>query len=75
MIADLISEVFDRIGHTWKTKTGFIKPSAEDVQFALDRAAAELYTSGVGAQFESGGLIVQKTKNGYDAFVYVGPYQ
>ena len=75
MIADIVAGVFERIGHTWKTDQGDIVPSEQDVEQFLDRAAAALYDYSDGDRFESGGLIIDKTRHGHDVYVYVGNYE
>jgi hypothetical protein len=75
VISELISEVFNRIGHTWTLKAGgHVVPSEEDVDEMLDIAAKRLYDSPDDSQFESGGIIVRKDTTGHDVFVYVGRY-
>ena len=75
MIADIVAGIFERIGHTWKTDQGHIVPSEEDVAEFLDGAASALYTYQEGDRFESGGLIIERTKRGHDVYVYVGNYE
>jgi hypothetical protein len=75
MIADIVAGVFERIGHTWKTDQGLIVPSEQDVEIFLDNAASALYTYSEGDRFESGGLIIERTKRGHDVWVYVGNYE
>ena len=74
MLEELVAEILERIGHSWKTDNGYIAPDYEDVRRVLDKAAAALYNEGVGTRFETGGIIVEKTNSGFDVFVYVGPY-
>lgn len=72
---DLIADLFERIGHTWKFKQGHFVPTAEDVQGVLDKAAVALYDCNIGDRFESGGLIIEKTEYGNRVYCYVGSYQ
>lgn len=74
MISEIISDVFKRIGHTWKTDRGLIAPSEDDVTAVLDRASAVMYDKADEDQYEQGGIIVQKNGAGYDTYVYVGTY-
>ena len=75
MIEDMVSEIFERIGHMWRTTLTFIQPSAEDVRAVLDEAAVRLYDDDVATQFQTGGLIIEKAPTGYDVYVYVGNYE
>lgn len=74
MINTLVTEAFARIGHTWKIGGKDVAPDETDVEQVLDKAAAALYDSPVGTQFETGGLVIQKATSGFDVFVYVGNY-
>lgn len=74
MIAQMISEWFNTIGHEWKTTGGYIEPSEEDVTKVLDNAAGRLYDSPVGTRLETGGLIIEKREYGFDVYCYLGNY-
>lgn len=75
MIAEIVSEVFERIGHQWRLDTGYTNPSENDVEKLLDEAAVKLYDGSVGDRLEAGGLIIEKANKGHDVYVYVGNYQ
>lgn len=75
MIADIIADIFKRIGHSWKLDSGFIVPDEKDVSQFLDSAAGTLYTRDIGDRFEAGGLIIEKTTTGHDVWIFVGNYQ
>ena len=75
MIAQIVSEVFERIGHTWRRDGGYVVPDEIDVSHMLDTAAAALYDRDVTDRYEVGGLIIEKTPSGHDVFVYVGNYK
>ena len=75
MISEIVSEIFQRIGHQWKLDTGFTDPSEDDVEKILDTAVVKLYDGATGDRLEVGGLIIEKATRGYDVYVYVGNYQ
>lgn len=75
MIAFLVSETFARIGHVWNIGGRLQEPTEDDIAKVLDEAAGVLYTSSVGTQWQSGGLVVEKTTTGFDVYVYVGNYK
>lgn len=75
MIAQIVSEVFERIGHVWRHDTGYFVPTEDDVTKVLDSAAATLYDRDTADRFETGGLIIEKTNHGHDVYVYVGSYK
>lgn len=75
MIADLISDIFERIGHTWKIGGKHLTPTEEDVDEVLDKAAAELYDGDEGDRFELGGVIIEKRNSGHDVYVFIGNYE
>lgn len=75
MIAQIVSDVLTRIGHTWKAGGSLITPQPEDVSEVLDEAARVLYDSDTGTRLETGGLIIEKRPSGHDVFVYVGNYE
>lgn len=74
MINDFIADVFTRLAHTWRIGGKDVIPEADDVEKVLDEAAARLYDSPVGTQFETGGLVIQKATTGFDVYIYVGNY-
>lgn len=75
MIYELISDVLSKIGHMWKLNTGYIQPDEDDVRKLLDEAATKLYDGEPGDRLEAGGLIIEKDRDGYDVYVYVGRYK
>jgi hypothetical protein len=77
MVEELISEIFRKIGHTWKTTGGLIHPSYKDVRRLLDEAQKTVYDEGLndGDRFEAGRLIIEKRPEGLDIYVYVGNYK
>lgn len=84
MIAETIAQVLKKIGHTWKmvnepgwvtSGPKFYTPDEDDVQRVLDSAAKRLYDEPVGARLTTGGLIIEKAEDGYDAYVFVGNYE
>lgn len=74
MIEDLIAEILEKRKHTWYLDDEHKVPTAEDVMVALDKVAAILYPEEAGTRLEVGGLIIDKTANGHDVYVYVGSY-
>lgn len=71
-----IAEVFEKNGWKWSIQNkGYIVPTEEDVEAALDEAARILYNEPVGSSIEVGRLIIQKKHRGHDVYVYVGPYE
>lgn len=74
MINDIIADLFEKIGHTWRIGGKFIQPNTDHVEKVLDNAAAAMYDSNIGDRFESGGLIVEKTATGYTVYALVGHY-
>jgi hypothetical protein len=75
LIEQLVSEIFARIGHTWKTARGHSVPTENEVEKVLDLAAGKLYDRDIGTRLEIGGLIIDKQASGHDVFVYVGNYK
>lgn len=76
-MTDLILEIFERIGHLWHFKQGWVKPNEKDVEQMLDNAVVALYDGAIGDRFEAytTGLIIEKANSGYDVYVYVGNFQ
>lgn len=75
MIAQIVSEVFERIGHTWSFTNADVRPDENLVQQMLDRAAGALYDRDVTDRYEVAGLIIEKAPDGHDVYVYVGNYK
>lgn len=75
MIADLITDVFMRIGHTWRIGGMNLQPQEDEVEIILDEAATRLYDEPVDSRFEMGGLIIDKREGGHDVYCYVGSYE
>ena len=75
MMEEFIHNIFTMIGHTWNIGGNFIVPSAESIRRVLDAAAGGLYDSDVDTQLQTGGLIIEKTEDGHDVYVYVGNYK
>lgn len=75
MIENELAEIFERNGWTWNLKGGKTTiPNPDDIEAALDEAARLLYNEPVGTQLEVGRLIIKRLHNGFDVYVYVGPY-
>lgn len=74
MLEDMIAEALDNAGRKWRVDGELIQPTAADVRQMLDWAASELYTHDVGTRLETGGLIIEKTTQGFDVFVIAGFY-
>lgn len=75
MIANIIADVFMRIGQTWRIGGMNLQPQEDEVEIILDEAAKKLYNEDLGARFEMGGLIVEKREGGHDVYCYVGSYE
>ena len=75
MIASLVEDLFKKIGQEWKIGGEHRPVEESDVEKVLDEAAVRLYDREVGTQLETGGLIIEKTRHGFDVYAYVGPYQ
>lgn len=74
MIAEIVTELFHRIGQQWKIGGTLMDPSEDDVEKVLDAAAKKLYDGDVGDRLEVGGLIIEKADTGHDVYMYVGRY-
>jgi hypothetical protein len=75
LIASLASEVFERLGHTWKIGGTDHVPTEEDVRVALDKAASILYSMKTGERIVVGGLIIEKRDHNHDVYIYLGNYK
>lgn len=75
MIADLISHVLVETGRQWKIGDKMTQPTETDIVQVLDKAATYLYDEKVGSTFTVGGLLIEKTIDGYEAYVRVGSYK
>lgn len=72
-----LADTFKRHGWVWKIKghpDGII-PTEDDIEAALDEAARLLYNETVGTQLEIGRLIIKRKHDGFDVYIYAGPYQ
>lgn len=70
-----IAKHFEKNEWTWNLKGGrVVVPTETDVLDALDKAAEVLYAEPVGSQLEVGRLIIVKTYNDFDVYVYFGTY-
>lgn len=60
--------------HTWKFKEGLKVPVPGDLKAVVDKAAQMLYDtdSAEGSILEVGGLVIMRTRDGYDVFAYFG---
>lgn len=74
MIAEIVTETFQKIGHAWKVGGTLVAPTEDDVLKVLDHAVSVLYDGDIGDRLEAGGLIIEKTSNGHDIYVYIGNY-
>lgn len=66
----LVDEFVDR-GYTWRIGGILRPPSVEDMTTALDRADAILQD---GEQMEMGRLVISKTGDHLDVYLYQGDY-
>ena len=75
MIERIVTDVFHRIEHMWKSERLYFVPSEDDVRKVLDKAAETLYDEPIGTQLQTGGLIIEKAPKGYDVYVFTGNYK
>lgn len=70
----LIIHVFTVTGRRWKIGESRVTVNHNHVKGVLDEAAKMLYAEKVGVTLQTGGLIIEKTKKGYDVYAHVGSY-
>lgn len=70
-----IAEVLADTGRLWKLDSGFITPTEEIVERALDEAAKALYNEPVGTRLTVGGMIIERTNSGFEVYVMLGSYK
>ena len=75
LITDLVNHIFVETGRRWKIGGAMLTPTEKDIEQALDAAAKMLYDEEVGSSLSVGGLIIEKTDNGFDAYVHVGEFR
>lgn len=75
-IEDDLAALFREKGWKWSLRDNrFTVPTVDDIEAALDEAARLLYNEPVGTQLEVGRLIIKRLHDGFDVYVYAGPYK
>lgn len=72
---NILTEYFKETEYTWKINGQDVTPSQEDVKTVLGRAVEILKDEPVGTQLEVGRLIIIKTHDDYDIYVFAGVYK
>src|SRR3954462_8914068 len=69
-LEEKIADILFEDEHIWRLTNGYeLRPEAKDVRKVLDTAAGMLYDGKGGYQVIIAGLLIYKTKTGYDVYV------
>lgn len=74
-VEETIAEWFKENHFEWKLVKGRVVPDEADVETALDEAARILYNQTDGTYLSVGRLIIEKTDNGHNVYMFIGSYE